>query len=221
MEHKHTKLLFVASIISLILGLFLICCGILEFTDILYTRANNVIESIGIQLSYLVFISGILVFLSGFISLLDIKTMKLSTLQLIISIFSLAWPIFVSIALFFAQRIICIRLLPTMLSSLFYIVALLIVLISNDDLRAKKVRISPSSIISSFGKRKSGVNVSNVFQATGKATSQKVDISNIGNILKPTKKRSRGGFNFYGGSRRRGGFNIRNIGNLFSGRRRR
>lgn len=218
MELKHTKLLHVAGLISFFLGLFLIPCAILEFSGILQTRANTTIEAAGIQLSYLIFVSGILVFISGFITILDIKKMRMTILQLIVAIFSLSWPIFVFIALFFAQKIICIRLLPTMLSSLFYIISLLIVLITNDELRAKRVKIALNSQISSMGKRKSQVNVSNAFQSKGKAKSHhKINISKVGNIFTHTKRHK---INFYGGSRRRSGINIKNMGNLFGGRRR-
>ena len=163
MNLKHMKLFTVASFIDLFLGLFLIICGIVEFTGIMKTEAATVIETGGIQLSYLVFVSGILAFACGLFSLIDKKAMAMINLQILLGAASLAWPVFVSIALFFSQRTICIRLLPTILSSLFFIIALMIVKVTNESL--KKVRkFDPKKHVDAMGKRHSSVNVANMFR---------------------------------------------------------
>ena len=74
MNIKHNKLLFVAAVIDALLGLFYLICGILEFTDALHTKANTVTETIGVQLSYLVFVSSILTTTTGALSIIKNKS---------------------------------------------------------------------------------------------------------------------------------------------------
>ncbi|MDD6762069.1 MAG: hypothetical protein PUD92_00270 [Clostridiales bacterium] len=226
MNLKHIKLLTVAAIINTLLGIFLIICGLLEFTGILYTNANTTIESVGVQLSYLVFISGALVFTSGLITLFMRRTMTSINLLILLGVVALAWPIFVSISLFFSQLIICIRLLPTMLSSLFYIIAILIVKVTNESLQ-KTHKFNPTAHVEAMVKKKSTVNVTKALSGgSGKAKSS-VDLKSLGNLAQATGKRrsgpsigklfysgsrrSHGGFGkmFYSGSRKRGKFRIR------------
>ena len=217
MEIKYTKILNISSIINVLIGLFLILCGLLEFIGIINIDAATEIKSGGIQLSYLVFIGAVLIFVCGLTTLLNIKTMKKSALQLFFAICALAWPIFVSIALFFSQNLICLRLLPIMMASLFYIICLIIVLIANDNIGKNKFKISPSEHISALGRSAHHVNVMDVLKPSGKKISHNIDISNIGSKIKLSKKHNHA-FSIYSGSRRRGHFNIKNIGKLFSGR---
>lgn len=220
MNLKHIKLLTISAIINSGLGIFLIICGVLEFTGILHTNANTTIESIGIQLSYLVFISGILVFIAGLLTVLSRKTMYHINLLILLGVIALAWPIFVSISLFFSQLIICIRLLPTMLSSLFYVVAILIVKITNEGFH-KVHKINPFALVKALGKRKNGIDVTKVLNSgTGKAKAVN-SIQSLGNLAQAAGKRKSGfslGRFFYRGTRRRGG----GLGKIFySGSKRR
>lgn len=227
MKLKHIKLLTIASIIDTALGVFLIICGVLEFTGILHTNANTTIESVGVQLSYLVFISGVLVFITGLATLLSRKEMRNTNLLILLGVVALAWPIFVSISLFFSQLIICIRLLPTMLTSLFYIIAILVVKITNEALRRGR-KFNPTAVVENMGKRKSGVNVTRMLNSgkgkakTGNALRSLGNLSRaagrrknggaaIGKILYGGSRRSSGGFGkiFYSGTRRRGKFRIK------------
>ncbi len=217
MEIKYTKILNISSLINVLIGLFLVVCGLLEFIGIIKTEAATEISSGGIRLSYLIFVGAVLVFVCGLTTLLNIKTMQKAALQLILAIGALAWPIFVSIALFFAQNLICIRLLPIMLASLFYIICLIVVLIANDSLGRNKVKISPSEHIAALGKSAHRVNVMSALKPSGKKASRNVDISNIGSKINISKKHKHS-FSIYSGSRRRGHINIKKIGRLFSRR---
>ncbi|MGN0181825.1 MAG: hypothetical protein ACI4DP_05360 [Candidatus Ornithomonoglobus sp.] len=226
MNLKHIKLLTIAAIINAGLGAFLIICGLLEFTGILYTNANTTIESVGVQLSYLVFISGILVFASGSITILVRKTMSHINLLILLGVFALAWPIFVSISLFFSQLIICIRLLPTMLSSLFYIIAILIVKITNEALR-KVHKFNPVAHVEALGKRKTSIDVAKVLNSGKGKAKTGGGIQSLGNLAQAAGKRKSGfslgrlfysgtrhsqvsfGKLFYSGTRKRGKFRIR------------
>ncbi len=210
MKIKYIKLLSVASYINLFLGVFLIICSIVEFTGLLKTDANTSIETGGVQLSYLVFISGILVFISGLFTLLNRHTMDKTNLQIVIGASSLAWPIFVSIALFFAQMIICVRLVPTTLSSLFYMIALMIVKITNESLK-RAHKFNPSAHVEAMGKRKAGVNIANAIGSSGKRakTVRRRDLSGgLGKVFKPVK-RAKVGSKLYSGSRKRGGIKLK------------
>ncbi|MGN1116127.1 MAG: hypothetical protein ACI4TH_06150, partial [Candidatus Ornithomonoglobus sp.] len=226
MNLKHIKLLTISSIINVGLGTFLIICGLLEFTGILYTNANTTIESVGVQLSYLVFVSGVLVFISGLITIMVRKTMNHINMLILLGVVALAWPIFVSISLFFSQLIICIRLLPTMLSSLFYVIAILIVKITNEALR-KVHKFNPTAHVESLGKRKTSIDVAKVLgggkgkaksgnglQAIGnlaQAAGKRRSSFSLGKIFYSGTRRSRASFGrlFYSGSRKRGKFHIR------------
>lgn len=220
MELKHMKPLFAASVINLCLGLFLIGSGLLEFTGILHTDANTTIRTVGIRLSYLVFVSGVLVFLSGFHTVISRKSMLHIDLQIFVGVMSLAWPIFVSIALFFAEYVICIRLLPTMLSSLFYMITILIVKITNEALK-KSHAFNPSAQIASMGKRKQRVDVSRVFNSQNKKHST-VRFERLSGLLGKSRSKNHSKLGtklFYSGSRRKG--NGKFGGFLYSGSRRR
>lgn len=205
------KLLVIASYINLFLGIFLIICGIVEITGLLRTDAATEIEAAGIRLSYLVFVSGVLVFIAGLFTLIKQRTMENTNMQILIGSVALAWPIFVSIALFFAQRTICIRLLPTMLSSLFYMISIMIVKITNESLR-KVHKFNPSAHIDALGKRKSKINVANIMNGSGSSrrahSVHRVNIgSQMGNLFKIRKRHH--GSRLYSGSRRRGGIKLR------------
>lgn len=210
MKLKFIKLLMAASVINVCLGTFLIICGILEFTGILETNANTSIESVGVQLSYLVFLSGIWVFASGLLTVLLRKSLYKVNLQMFLGVISLAWPIFVSVSLFFSQYIICIRLLPTMMASLFYMISILIVKIANEELKTK-ITINPKAFIERVrSTNKTSVDVSQMFVRKD-ASRQKssVNIKSIGSLankVMPKKKTSLGGFanSLFGGRRRSG-----------------
>ncbi len=211
MSLKHMKLLVIASYINLFLGIFLIICGIVEITGLLKTDAATAIETAGIRLSYLVFVSGVLVFIAGLFTLIKQRTMENTNMQIIIGSAALAWPIFVSIALFFAQRTICIRLLPTMLSSLFYMISIMIVKITNESLR-KVHKFNPSAHIDALGKRKSKINVANIMNSSGSSrrahSVHRVNVgSQMGKLFKSRKRHH--GSRLYSGSRRRGGIKLR------------
>ena len=169
MNIKHIKLLNIAALINVFLGAFLIGCGIFEFTGIIDTNAATSIEAGGIQLSYLVFVSGLLVFICGILSFLDRKDMAHINLHIFLAAASLAWPVFVSLVLFFTQMTICLRLVPTTLSSLFFIISVMIVKVANESLR-KVHKFDPSRSVGTLTgeKRKTGVNVSHALQGSGK-----------------------------------------------------
>ena len=78
------KLLVIASYINLFLGIFLIICGIVEITGLLKTDAATAIETAGIRLSYLVFVSGVLIFIAGLFTLIKQRTMENTNMQIII-----------------------------------------------------------------------------------------------------------------------------------------
>ncbi|MCH5211914.1 MAG: hypothetical protein J1G06_02775 [Oscillospiraceae bacterium] len=106
--------------------------------------------------------------------------MQFINLQIFISVTALAWPIFVSIALFFTTipHTINIRLIPSTMAALFYIITLLIVKITNETLsRTHKI----NTHIGQSGKRKQGVNVAAVLTNAG--SGQKKSSVNIQNLL--------------------------------------
>ena len=220
MDFKYIRLLKIAAIINISLGVFLFICGILEFTNILPTPANNSIRTVGVQLSYLVFISGILLFASGGLTLLHRKTMRFVNLQIFAGVTSLAWPIFVSIALFFTTipHTINIRLIPSTLSALFYIIALLIVKITNESLsRAHKI----NTRIMQTGKRKQGVNVAAVLSNAGGSKKSSVNVQSIlgsAASIKTNNSAAAGAKRLFSGRRRSGGNPFKR---LFNGQRRR
>lgn len=204
MNIKYKKLLFVAAVTNALLGLFLFVCSLLEFTGIIQTQAHNVTETIGIHVSYLIFLSAILITVSGLFTIIFNKTLSYLNAQILVGVVSLAWPLFLSISLFFTQLTINLRLLATVAVSLFYVISILIVKISNDEF-VKNYKFNPSGLISSMGKRTQSVDLSNVFnQNIGKAKKANL-VQSMGNLavnVKPHRS-----------------FNLRNL--LFnSGRRR-
>lgn len=220
MEFKYIRLLKIAAIINVSLGVFLFVCGILEFTNILPTPANNSIRTVGVQLSYLVFISGILLFASGGLTFLYRKTMRFVNLQIFAGVTALAWPIFVSIALFFTTipHTINIRLIPSTLAALFYIVALLIVKITNETL-SKTYKIN--TLMLQTGKRKQGVNVAAVLNSAGGSTKKSsVDVKAIlgGANFKTKNSVASGAKRLFSGKRKTGGNPFKR---LFQGQRKR
>ena len=220
MNIKYKKLLFVAAITNLLLGLFLFVCSILEFTGIIQTQAHNVTETIGVHVSYLVFLSAILIALSGLLTVIFNKTLAYLNTQILVGVVSLAWPLFLSISLFFTQLTINIRLLATVAVSLFYVISILIVKISNDEF-VKNFKFNPSSLISSMGKRTQSVDLTNVFnQNIGKAKRANL-VQSMGNLavnVKP-KHTLNFGLNFLNSGRRRSGFGLGR--RLYSGQKRR
>ncbi len=239
MNIKYKKVLLVAAIINFAVGIFLFICGLLEFTGILQTNAHNVTETIGINVSYLVFISAILIMLSGLVSLSTYNRLYLINLQVFLGVLGLAWPLFLQISLFFTQLTINIRLVLTVLVALFYIIAILIVKIANDEF-IKSVKFNPSGIIAQSGKRKTSVSFENIFNNTSAkvhtANVVQSAISVLGNAAKPKRsfqpsiqrffigKRKNNKImakRFYASGRRRSNKSIARLFNSLSGRRRR
>lgn len=205
MKLKNMKLLMIASIIDICLGVFLVICGVLEAVGVIVTRSNTSITAGGILLSHLVFVSGVLVLISGGFTLLKRNKMGSINLQILLGAAALAWPLFVSIALFFSQRIICIRLVPTILTSLFYITSILIVKIRNEELK-KTHKFNPQKHLNAMGKRKSGVNVAGVLQSHGKSKARSSHSLNTASFMSKFKtKKKLGGGRMFSGSRRKSG----------------
>ena len=236
MNIKYKRLLLVASIINVSIGLFLFISGLLEFTGIAETKADNVTETIGIQLSYLIFLSCIFISLAGVTSLVNYKYISHINLQILLGVVSLAWPLFLTISLLFTQLIINIRLVLAVLTSLFYVIAVLIIKISNEE-TIKTYKFNPSAIIASQGKRTQSIEIGSIINRTqsGKARNTNIlqTFSNVATKVssKQTsklnvqrlftgKRRSRVGFakRLYIGNRRR---SVNIVSNLFQGRVRR
>ncbi len=221
MNIKYNKVLLIASIINLIVGIFLFVCGILEFTGILQTNAHNVTETIGVNVSYLVFLSAVFILISGVFSIITYNRLVFVNLQVFFGVVGLAWPLFLQISLFFTQLTINIRLVLTILVALFYVIAILIVKIANAEF-IKSVKFNPSGIIANSGKRKNSVSFEKIFNNTGgKIHKANVIQSAVGVLGNSTKlKRS---FNpnmkwLFNGKRRKG-TNLSK--RLYSGSRRR
>ncbi len=238
MNIKYKKVLFVAAIINFCVGIFLFVCGLLEFTGILQTNAHNVTETIGVNVSYLVFISAILIMISGAVSISTYNRLYLVNFQVFLGVLGLAWPLFLQISLFFTQLTINIRLVLTVLVALFYVIAILIVKISNDEY-IKSVKFNPSAMIAQSGRRKNSDILEKVFASTGKkvqtANIVQSAISVLGNASKPRnsfrpniqnlfvgKRKSRHAFGkkLYASGRRRTSNSIRRIMNSISSRQR-
>lgn len=181
MEIKHKNLLLSASIINALVGLFFIICAVFEFTGIIQTKANNVTETIGIQLSYLVLIGDVLILSSSLLSIFTRKTAALLNLQIILGIVALAWPMFLSISLLFTQAKINIRLVIMTLTALFYIISVLVVKITNDEF-VKSHTFNPTAIINASGKRSQSVDVKSIFNHTSAMTSNKNIAQSVGNL---------------------------------------
>lgn len=187
MEIKHRRLLLAASVVNFLLGAFYVICGFLEFTNALKTSANTVTETIGIQLSYLVFVSAIFSASTGALSTVNNKTLKTINLRVFMGVVTLAWPLFLSITLFFTLFQINIRLLSMTLCALFYMIAVLVVKITNVDF-SKGINFNPSAIIASGGKRAKSVNLESVINSNTNKLHQKHLVQTIENIstgLKP------------------------------------
>ena len=173
MKIKFKKPFFVAIMINLILGAFLILSGILEFTGIINKTNYSSIYTVGVQLSHLVFISGLLTFGSGLFSFFRYKDLKYLNLQILIGAVALAWPVFVALVLFFSQRIICIRLAPTLLASLYYIITILILKMGNEELnKTRKLHIGKVGKISDKRAAK-GASVESLFKSKKNPTKQR------------------------------------------------
>lgn len=196
MNIKYKKLLLVAAIIDVCIGLFLFVSGMLEFTGIAQTKADNITETIGIQLSYLIFLSCVFISLSGITSIVSYRKATNLNLQIFLGVVSLAWPLFLTISLLFTQLIINIRLVISVLVSLFYVIAVLIVKISNAD-TIKSYKFNPSAIISSQGKRTQSVEIGTILNRSqgGKAKSTNV-LQSFGNIATGLSGRSSRRLNF-------------------------
>ena len=187
MEIKYKKPLIVASIIDSLLGAFLIVCGILEFVGILDTPANNSISTLGVQLSYVVFISGILICICGLVTFFDRQRFFRINVDIFLGLISLAFPIFISVVLLL-QSVICIRLIPTILSSLFYMTTVLIVKLSNEEMR-KSFKLNTQAL--EVGKRrKQGVNVVAMLNNSGPSKAKSANIASIGNFAAGSKRKS-------------------------------
>ena len=192
MKIKYKKPFFVAIMINLILGSFLIIAGILEFAGIINRTNYSSIYTVGVQLSHLVFISGLLTFGSGLFSFLRYRDLKYLDLQIIIGAVALAWPMFVALVLFFSQRIICIRLAPTLLASLYYIITILILKIGNEELnKTRKLHIWKIGQISDKRAAK-GASVQALFKSKSNPTKQKSAhfSSSMSKLSQKFKKRS-------------------------------
>lgn len=234
MEIKHKNLLISAAVINMLIGLFFIICGIFEFTGILQTKANNVTETIGIQLSYLVLVSDFLVFCSGLITLFNRKSITHINLQIFMGIITLAWPMFLSISLLFTQLKINIRLMIMTITALYYVISVLVVKITNEEF-IKTRTFNPSALISASGKRSQSVNVTSVFNHSPGITANKNIAQSMGNfaaginpknrvhlnissLLKGTRMTNSGGFlmRVFGGHKRH---NVNSLGKMFNKRR--
>ena len=186
MDIKYKKPLIVASIINFTLGGFLIICGILEFTGILKTPANNSISTLGVQLSYVVFISGILIFISGIVTFLDRHRLNYINLDIFLGLIALAFPIFISVVLLL-QAVLCIRFIPTILASLFYMVAVLIVKLSNEEMR--KIHKINTQMLAVGERRQQKVNVTQIFKGNNMSRARSANISSIGRLAGGSKRR--------------------------------
>lgn len=219
MNLKHYNLLKVAAYINFFLGLAIVVIGIAEIFGLVETGANTTYETVGVQLSVLVFISGVFCALSGGLTVFSDKTGKGINLQMFFGVLSLGWPIFVSISLFFSQFVICIRLLPTTFSSLFYVIAILVVKISNEALK-KTHQINTNAIFQSMGKRANGIDIGRSLANAGPKTKMASGprLQSLGNL----NTRRRASFAplkmLFNGSRRRG-ISLSSL--LYSGSRRR
>lgn len=165
MQLKFIKTLTVAAVINIFLGVFLVITGVFKI------KTNNDFGVQGIQLSTLVATSGAFALLSGLLSFFARKDIQTINIQLLTALVALACPIFFSIALFFwhNQHIICIRLLPTLLSTALITIAVLMVKLKNESMKKKKT-FNPTAMLNSNKKRKS-VNLGKIFSSNSKKKS--------------------------------------------------
>ena len=220
MNIKHKKLLFIAGVINAIIGVFYFFNSIIEFTNILQTKANTLVQTAGIQLSYLIFISAIFTTLAGIAAIVNRNSIRLINLRVFLGILSLAWPLFLSITLLFTRVIINIRLLTMTLAALFYVTSVLIVKITNAEF-TKNVMFNPSSIISSSGKRAKSANIGSVVSSTAVKVQNKNFTHTFKNISSSinTRKHSFGNLQaLFSGKRKN---NVGFFKGLYSGKKRR
>ena len=220
MNIKHKKLLFIAGVINAIIGVFYFFNSIIEFTNILQTKANTLVQTAGIQLSYLIFISAIFTTLAGIAAIVNRNSIRLINLRVFLGILSLAWPLFLSITLLFTRVIINIRLLTMTLAALFYVTSVLIVKITNAEF-TKNVKFNPSAIISSSGKREKSANIGSVVSSTAVKVQNKNFTHTFKNISSSinTRKHSFGNLQaLFSGKRKN---NVGFFKGLYSGKKRR
>ena len=220
MNIKHKKLLFIAGVINAIIGVFYFFNSIIEFTNILQTKANTLVQTAGIQLSYLIFISAIFTTLAGIAAIVNRNSIRLINLRVFLGILSLAWPLFLSITLLFTRVIINIRLLTMTLAALFYVTSVLIVKITNAEF-TKNVKFNPSAIISSSGKRAKSANIGSVVSSTAVKVQNKNFTHTFKNISSSinTRKHSFGNLQaLFSGKRKN---NVGFFKGLYSGKMRR
>lgn len=217
---KHGKLLFVAGVIDALLGLAFFVSGMLEFSDAVYTKANTVKQTLGVQLSYLVFISSTLMLVTGALSVIYRKSMQMLNARVFLGVISLAWPVFLTITLFFTQFMINIRLLTMSLAALFYIIAILIVKITNDEF-VKTYKFNPSAMIASSGKRAKSVDFGAIMSNSSGKIHQKNFVQSVENLASTmTHRRSGGGLKrLFAGKRKVGSGNF--LRGIYSGQKRR
>ena len=220
MNIKHKKLLFIAGVINAIIGVFYFFNSIIEFTNILQTKANTLVQTACIQLSYLIFISAIFTTLAGIAAIVNRNSIRLINLRVFLGILSLAWPLFLSITLLFTRVIINIRLLTMTLAALFYVTSVLIVKITNAEF-TKNVKFNPSAIISSSGKRAKSANIGSVVSSTAVKVQNKNFTHTFKNISSSinTRKHSFGNLQaLFSGKRKN---NVGFFKGLYSGKKRR
>ena len=220
MNIKHKKLLFIAGVINAIIGVFYLSNSIIEFANILQTKANTLIQTAGIQLSYLIFVSAIFTSLAGITAILNRNSLRLINVRVFLGILSLAWPLFLSITLLFTRVIINIRLLTMTLAALFYVTSVLIVKITNAE-STKNAKFNPSAIISSSGKRAKSVNIGSVVSSTAVKVQNKNFLHTFENIASSIKTHKHLFVNlqsFFSGKRKN---NVGFFRGLYSGKKRR
>ena len=220
MNIKHKKLLFIAGVINAIIGVFYFFNSIIEFTNILQTKANTLVQTAGIQLSYLIFISAIFTTLAGIAAIVNRNSIRLINLRVFLGILSLAWPLFLSITLLFTRVIINIRLLTMTLAALFYVTSVLIVKITNAEF-TKNVKFNPSAIISSSGKRAKSANIGSVVSSTAVKVQNKNFTHTFENISSSIKTHKHSFLNLQSFFSDRRKNNVGFFSGLYSGKKRR
>lgn len=212
MTIKHSKFLFVAGVISSLIAVFMFGNSILEFTNVLHTKAHTVTQTIGVQLSYLIFVNTIILLATGLVSIVYKNSLKFINLRIFMGIIALSWPLFLSVTLFFTQLKINIRLLILCLTSLIYVVAVLVVKITNFE-SSKGIKLNPSQMIAQSGKRGKTVNINSMMNVnTGKVQAKSINHA-LGQIATTMKTNKSSGFKLdrlFAGRRRKMGGGIFN-----------
>lgn len=162
---KHKKILLAASFTDMAVGIFLVLCGLLEFMGVLKTPAINSLQTFGIQLSYAVFISGILVLVSGFVTYRNRKKFQNINVLMIMGLVSMVFPLVVAFALLIQRHLLCLRLFPTIFTSIFYMVSVLIFKLANADVKSHKIATSKMVV---GAKRKQGFSIQNLIKRGSK-----------------------------------------------------